>query len=559
MRPRKIVPWLVAPALAVVGVFVVVNAAHAAGPLRTVTPAGKFIGAALATDLLSNNTTYRNIAATEFNQVTPENAMKWDTTEPNQNQFNFTGADQIVNFASQNGQIVHGHTLVWHQQTPGWVQGLSATNMRAAMQNHITTEVGRYASNPVVQSWDVVNEAFNDDGTRRQSFWQNTLGDGYIADAFRFARAADADARLCYNDFNAEGMNAKSNAIFNMVSSFLQQGVPINCVGFQTHLGTQFSFPSQMQANLQRFADLGLQVRITELDVRSILPMDATKTQTQMTYYTNVVNACKAVTACAGITIWGIDDGHSWIPQTFPDQGSALLWDAGFNKKPVYDTVANALGGGGGDTQAPSVPGTPTAGTVTSTSITINWTASTDNVGVTGYDIFRAPGTSGGTFASVGTSTTNSFTNTGLTAGQTFRYQVRARDAAGNVSAFSASSAPITTSGGGTGACSVTPTTQTVWDTGYVINPATVTNTSTSTINSWTLTVTLPIGHSYAGSWNATVTTSGSPSTGVTITAKSISWNSVLSPGQSTASFGFQAGRPSGNTALPSGYTCTSP
>ena len=109
MRPRKLVPWLVAPVVAAASLFVVVNAAHAAGPLRTVTPAGKFIGAALATDLLANNATYRNIAATEFNQVTPENAMKWDSTEPNDNQFNFTGGDQIVAFAQQNGDIVHGH------------------------------------------------------------------------------------------------------------------------------------------------------------------------------------------------------------------------------------------------------------------------------------------------------------------------------------------------------------------------------------------------------------------------------------------------------------------
>src|SRR5262245_5582875 len=115
------------------------TAAHASGPLRTHAAArSKFIGAALATGPLSNETAYRNIAATEFNQVTAENAMKWDSTEPNQNQFNFSGADAIVNFATQNNQQVHGHTLIWHQQTPGWVQGLSAANMRTAIQNHIS-------------------------------------------------------------------------------------------------------------------------------------------------------------------------------------------------------------------------------------------------------------------------------------------------------------------------------------------------------------------------------------------------------------------------------------
>lgn len=158
--------------------------AEASAPLRTHAAArGKFIGAALATGPLSNETSYRDIAATEFNQVTAENAMKWDSTEPSQGQFNFSGADAIVNFATQNTQQVHGHTLVWHNQTPSWVQSLSATAMRTAMQNHISQVVGRYAGNATVVSWDVVNEVFDDNGGMRSSFWYNTLGQSFIADA----------------------------------------------------------------------------------------------------------------------------------------------------------------------------------------------------------------------------------------------------------------------------------------------------------------------------------------------------------------------------------------
>jgi endo-1,4-beta-xylanase len=530
--------------------------AQAATPLRTLAVAkGKFIGFAAATGPLASEPAYSNIAATEFNQVTPENAMKWDATEPNDNQYNFSGADQIVAFAQANNQVVHGHTLVWHSQTPGWVQGLNATAMRAAMQDHITTVVGHFANNPVVQSWDVVNEVFDDNGNMRTSFWFNTLGQGYIADAFRMARAADPDAKLCINDYNVEGINAKSTAMFNLVQSLKAQGVPIDCVGFQAHLAIQFGFPAQIAENIARFAGLGVTVRFTELDVRMQLPRDASKDQQQSTYYTNIVNACLAATACSGVTIWGFTDKYSWVPNTFQGQGAALIYDENYSPKPAYTAINTALGGTtGGDTTPPSAPTGLTAGTPTTTSVPLSWTASTDNVGVTGYDILRAPGTSGGTFAQVGTSTTTSFTAGSLTAGIIYRFQVRARDAAGNTSAVSNTVTVTTQTGGGSGGCSATGTVQTQWQNGYVIQPLTITNTGTSTINGWTVTVILPAGHTLTGSWNATVTTSGQ-----TVTFKNLSWNGTLAPGTSTASVGFQASRPNGNTALPTGYSCTSP
>jgi endo-1,4-beta-xylanase len=529
--------------------------AQAATPLRTSAAAkGKFIGYAAATTPLANETAYRTIAGTEFNQVTPENAMKWDSTEPSDNQYNFSGADQIVAFATQNNQVVHGHTLVWHSQTPSWVANLSATAMRTAMQDHIATVVGRYANNPVVQSWDVVNEVFDDNGNMRSSFWFNTLGQGFIADAFRAARAADADAKLCINDYNVEGVNAKSTAMFNLVSTLKSQGVPIDCVGFQAHLAIQFSFPNQVAENIARFASLGVTVRFTELDVRMQLPRDATKDQQQAQYYTNVVNACLGSTACTGVTIWGFTDKYSWVPDTFSGQGAALIYDANYAPKPAYTAISTAFGGAGGDTTPPSAPANLAASGTTATSTNLSWTASTDNVGVTGYDVLRAPGTSGGTFTQVGTSTTTSFPATGLTAATSYRFQVRARDAAGNVSAVS-NTVPVTTpAGGGTGGCSAIGTVQTQWQTGYVIQPLTVTNTGTSTINSWTVTFTLPAGHALTGSWNAVITVSGQ-----TVTAKNVSFNGTIPPGGSVGSFGFQASRPNGNTSLPSGYTCTSP
>jgi chitodextrinase len=213
-----------------------------------------------------------------------------------------------------------------------------------------------------------------------------------------------------------------------------------------------------------------------------------------------------------------------------------------------------AGGGSGPDTAPPTAPANLRVTGTTSSSVSVAWTASTDDVGVTGYDVLRAPGASGGAFTQVGTSATTSFAQTGLTANTTYRYQVRARDAAGNLSPVS-NTATVTTpgGGGGTGGCSVTATVQTQWGNGYVIQPVTVANTGTSAINGWTVTFTLPSGHTVTGSWNATLTVSGQ-----TVTARSAGHNGALSPGQNTT-FGLQASRPNGNTQTPSGYQCTSP
>lgn len=528
------------------------TAAEASGPLRTHAQArSKFIGAALATSPLSNETAYRNIAATEFNQITAENAMKWDATEPNPGQFNFSGADAIVNFANQNNQQVHGHTLVWHSQTPGWVQSLGASAMRTAMQNHISQVVGRYASNAAVVSWDVVNEVFEDNGNMRTSFWYNTLGQSYIADAFRAARAADPDARLCINDYNVEGINAKSTAMYNLVSSLRQQGVPVDCVGFQGHLAIQFGFPNDLQQNLQRFAALGVQVRITELDVRMQMPRDSTKDATQATYYRNVVNACLAVSACAGVTIWGFTDKYSWVPDTFPGQGAALIYNESYQQKPSYTAVHDALAGGTTtDPTPPTTPGTPSSSNVTSNSATLTWTASTDSggSGLAGYNVYREQGT---TDTQLGQSTTNSITLTGLTPSTQYQVYVRARDGAGNLSGNSALATFTTTAGpGGGGGCTAVGTVQTQWNNGYVVQPVTVTNGGTSAITGWTVTFTLPAGHTLSGSWNAAVTISGQ-----TVTARNAGHNGNLAPSAST-SFGYQVSRPNGNTQTVSGYTC---
>jgi endo-1,4-beta-xylanase len=250
---------------------------------------------------------------------------------------------------------VRGHTLVWHQQLPGWVGGLDTTNLRSAMTNHINQVMGHWRGQ--IHSWDVVNEAFEENGTRRQSAFQQRLGNGYIEEAFRAARAADANAKLCYNDYNTDGQNAKSNAVFAMVQDFKSRGVPIDCVGFQSHFNAQSPVPSDYRANLQRFANLGVDVQITELDIEG-------SGTAQANNYRTVTETCLAISRCTGITVWGVTDKYSWRPN-----GTPLLFDGNYNKKPAYTAVLTALNGG---TTPPDDP-PPTGDGCTATVSTNQW------------------------------------------------------------------------------------------------------------------------------------------------------------------------------------------
>ncbi|WP_371525066.1 endo-1,4-beta-xylanase [Streptomyces sp. NBC_01283] len=314
-------------ALAAAAVLAFSPNAHAADSLgAAAAQSGRYFGAAVAPHL--GETDYESTLSREFSSVVAENAMKWDATEPSPNQFNFSGGDELVNYAKARGKWVRGHALVWHAQQPGWVQGLTGDSLRQAMRNHITKVAGHYAGK--VDSWDVVNEAFEWDGSRRQSNLQKQLGNGWIEDAFRTARAADPKAKLCYNDYGTDGINAKSDAIYRMVKDFRARGVPIDCVGFQSHLASNENLSTYRQ-NLQRFADLGVHVQITELDVGG-------SGAAQANVYRQVTQACVAVARCNGITVWGVTDKYSWRAQETP-----LLFNGSYQKKEAYGAVLAAL------------------------------------------------------------------------------------------------------------------------------------------------------------------------------------------------------------------------
>jgi endo-1,4-beta-xylanase len=305
---------------------------------------GLRIGTAVNTDALSSDAAYRAITADQFSTVTPENVMKWDAVEPTQGAYNWGPADQLVAFAQSHRQLVRGHNLVWHNQLPAWLteQAASMTpdQVRDILRKHITDEVTHFKGK--IWQWDVVNEAFNDDGTLRDDIWLQKLGPSYIADAFRWAHAADPKAQLFYNDYNIEFTGPKSNAVYAFVQDLQKQGVPIDGVGFQTHLDTQYPLPD-LQANLQRFADLGLNVAETEVDVRTTLPVTAVEQSAQNAGYSQSLQACLAVRECISYTVWGFGDAYSWVPNTFAGEGAADIYDENLQPKPQYFVLQQDL------------------------------------------------------------------------------------------------------------------------------------------------------------------------------------------------------------------------
>jgi endo-1,4-beta-xylanase len=343
----------VASALAaVIGVLAATSPASASGStLKAAAEAGgRYFGTAL-TDADLGVSGETAIAGAQFDMLTPGNEMKWDTTEPSNGSYNFGPGDQLVRYAQANGMRVRGHNLVWHSQLPGWVSSLPLSQVRSVMESHITTEATHYKGQ--VYSWDVVNEPFNEDGSLRQDVFYNAMGGGYIADALRTAHAADPGAKLYLNDYNIEGENAKSNALYSLAQSLLAQGVPLGGIGFESHFVVG-QIPSDMQANLQRFANLGLDVAVTELDDRTQLPATSGALQQQATDFGAVVRDCLAVSRCVGVSQWGVDDAHSWIPGAFPGYGAATMYDGNDQPKPAYAAALAALGGssgsGGGST-----------------------------------------------------------------------------------------------------------------------------------------------------------------------------------------------------------------
>lgn len=315
---------------------------------------GVLIGTAVRPGLFSE-AAYSATLAREFNMVEPEDGMKWWTIRQNQGSFDFSKGDEVVRFAQAHGMKVRGHCLVWDHNNPDWLaQGhFHPEQLSLLLQEHITTVMRHYAGQ--VFAWDVVNEAFDENGKPKDSPWYNKPGIGfseegtrYIEQAFRWAREADSKALLFYNEAEGEGLNRKSDAIYAMVKDLKKRGVPIDGVGLQMHISLLDYDTDAVAANIARLTALGVQVHITELDVS--LPLGSTgqankdDLQRQADLYRRIVRACLESPGCTAIQTWGFTDRYSWIgSHSHGARGAALPFDRSYKPKLAYDAILSEL------------------------------------------------------------------------------------------------------------------------------------------------------------------------------------------------------------------------
>jgi endo-1,4-beta-xylanase len=333
-----------------------------------------YVGAAVGAQVLSEkNEKAIAILKREFNSITAENSMKWDLIRPGNKEWNWVNADQFVDFGVANNMYIVGHCLVWHSQVPEAIfkkpdgSFVSAKQLTKTMKQHIEKVVSRYKDR--IPAWDVVNEAVDDDGTRRKSHWHNIMGEDFIAQAFHFAHDVDPKAHLMYNDYNTFN-EIKRPAILEMVKKYKKQGVPIHGVGMQDHLSIDGPDVKEIEKAILGFAELGLRVHVTELDV-DVLPsvwnLPVAEISTRFEYkperdpyikafpkemeeklakrYEDIFKMyLKHQDKIDRVTFWGIADNSTWL-NDFPINGRTnypLLFDRNLEPKPAYFRVLDA-------------------------------------------------------------------------------------------------------------------------------------------------------------------------------------------------------------------------
>jgi endo-1,4-beta-xylanase len=341
-RSSQVLRLRPAAALAVCAALAAPAAAAPAVTLQSAAAAtGRYFGAALDPAFL-DDPVYRDLAEREFSSITPENAMKWRSVEPAEGVFDWGAADAVAAFAAANHQKLRGHNLLWPGHLPDWVANgrFTPAQLQRIIETHVGGEVARYRG--AVYAWDVINEPFDDAGAWRGGVLHDTLGDAYVAIALRAARAADPNAKLYVNEYNIERAGAKFDALYALIASLKRSGAPIDGIGLQSHF-VGGRVPPDMQAIMAKFATLGVDVAVTELDVRLEFPPDAAALSRQADDYRAVVAACVAVPRCVGVTTWGISDNHSWIPSFFSGYGAGLMFDERGEPKPAYGAAIEAL------------------------------------------------------------------------------------------------------------------------------------------------------------------------------------------------------------------------
>lgn len=343
------------------------------------------MGTAVDTPIFLTNPLHNSIVAGEFSAITPANSMKMNNIQPSKDVFDFTDTDALYAWANQNGLEFRGHPLIWHTQAPGWVTDdttLTRDPMLEIMFKHIDGVTAHYPNLPY---WDVVNEAIDYDKdaatwTFRPTIWHDRIGPDFIDLAFLRARQDAPNAKLLYNDYNIEQMgNPKADRVFELVKDMRSRGIPVDGIGLQSHYyirpdGNPVEGVPSIQAirdNMARYADIGVEVHITECDFRIGKPSDAAKEELQRAFYADLLQACVDAPNCSHFTVWGLSDLDSWVPSTFPEYDFAHIFDANLAAKPAYQAMAQVFaplslegpppvsGTGGG----PGDGGTPPAGT----------------------------------------------------------------------------------------------------------------------------------------------------------------------------------------------------
>lgn len=313
---------------------------------------GRFIGTILNSEWFNDaiEPEFEEIHKTQFNVVVAENEMKFDATEPSENKFNYTKGDKMVEYAQANGLRVRGHALAWHSQVASWVSNYSGQKEKllSVLKNHIDSVVGHWKGK--VAEWDVVNEAVNDEydaGWRStNSVWYEGIGPEFLDSAFVWAHAADPDAELCYNDYSLEwGLREKSKASFvvEQVKRWKENGIPITCVGTQTHIEISHeTTPQNVRALAKALAELGVTLNITELDIGfpkgSADQLGADDYAKQGHLYRQFMDVFLEEPNMGEFVIWGLTDAHSWLDdQQGKTQG--LLYDKQYKPKPAFDSI----------------------------------------------------------------------------------------------------------------------------------------------------------------------------------------------------------------------------
>jgi endo-1,4-beta-xylanase len=346
-------------------------AAHAPTSLKAAYKGDFVIGAAInAAQITGQDAGGDAIITTQFNSISPENVLKWLIVHPQPDKYDFTLADQYVAFGRKHHMFIVGHNLVWHNQVPAWVfhdangNLLTRDALLARMRDHIHTVVGRYKGK--IQSWDVVNEALNEDGTMRQSPWLKIIGDDYIEKAFTYAHEADPQAQLTYNDYNLEN-EPKRNGAIALVKKLQAEGIPITTVGIQDHDHLNWPSTDQEDAAISAFGALGLKVAITEFDI-NVLPNAGRQPTADVTlsiaqnkalnpYADGLPDSIQQQLAAryadlfrvflkhrgvvTRVTFWNVTDGDSWL-NNWPVEGRTnypLLFDRTGQPKPAFDAV----------------------------------------------------------------------------------------------------------------------------------------------------------------------------------------------------------------------------